>query len=68
LSKVSKPQQDMRLDVPVIGSNTLKAMIEVKARVLAVEAHRSIIIDRERLIKEADDAGMTIVGVNSLEP
>lgn len=66
--KVSKPQQDMRLDVPVIGSNTLKAMIEVKARVLAVEAHKSIIIDRERLIKEADDAGMSIVGVNSLEP
>ena len=65
--KVSKPHQDMRLDVPVIGSNTLKTMIEVKARVLAVEAHRSIIIDRERTIKEAEDAGITIVGVNNHE-
>lgn len=65
--KVSKPQQDMRLDVPVIGGNTIRTMIEVRARVLAVEAHRSIIIDRERLIKEADNAGITIAGVNSLE-
>lgn len=60
--KVSKPQQDMRLDVPVIGPDTLKAMAEVGARVLAVEALKSIIIDRERLAREADGAGITIVG------
>ena len=60
--KVSKPHQDMRLDVPVVGLNTLKSMIEVGARVLAVEAHRSIIINKERLIKEAEEAGISIVG------
>ncbi|NTU43190.1 MAG: LpxI family protein, partial [Nitrospirales bacterium] len=61
--KVSKPQQDMRLDVPVIGMDTLKAMISVKARVLAVEAGRSIIIGRETMVSEAEKAGITIVGV-----
>jgi len=61
--KVSKPHQDMRLDVPVIGLNTLKAMIKVRARVLAIEAQKSIIINRERLIKEAESAGISIAGV-----
>ncbi|MBI3593011.1 MAG: UDP-2,3-diacylglucosamine diphosphatase LpxI [Nitrospirae bacterium] len=61
--KVSKPQQDMRLDVPVIGLTTLKSMIDVRARVLAVEAERSIIINREELIMEAEEAGISIVGV-----
>ncbi len=61
--KVSKPQQDMRLDVPVVGLSTLKSMIEVRARVLAIEAHRSIIIDREELVKEADKVGISIVGI-----
>ncbi|MEW6115861.1 MAG: UDP-2,3-diacylglucosamine diphosphatase LpxI [Nitrospirota bacterium] len=60
--KVSKPQQDMRLDVPVIGLTTLDSMIKVAARVLAVEAHRSIIVNREQLVKEAEEAGISIVG------
>ncbi|MBZ0156817.1 MAG: UDP-2,3-diacylglucosamine diphosphatase LpxI [Alphaproteobacteria bacterium] len=60
--KVSKPQQDMRLDVPVIGLDTLKAMIDVRARVLAVEAQRSIILEREKLAAEASGAGITVVG------
>ncbi len=60
--KVSKPGQDMRLDVPVVGLSTLKSMIEVRARVLTIEAEKSIILNKERLIKEADEAGITIVG------
>lgn len=60
--KVSKPQQDMRLDVPVVGTATLTAMISARARVLAVEAQRSIIVGREKLVKEADAAGISIVG------
>ncbi|MBI5212262.1 MAG: UDP-2,3-diacylglucosamine diphosphatase LpxI [Nitrospirae bacterium] len=62
--KVSKPHQDMRLDVPVIGSDTLKSMIAVKARILAVEAKRSIIINRAGIVKDAEEAGISIVGVN----
>lgn len=60
--KVSKPHQDMRLDVPVIGLKTLKSMVNVRARVLAVEANRSMIINREKLVKEAEEAGISLVG------
>lgn len=60
--KVSKPQQDMRFDVPVVGLDTLRAMIEVNARVLAVEAKNSIILDRGKMIKESNKAGISIVG------
>jgi DUF1009 family protein len=62
--KVSKPHQDMRLDVPVIGLDTLKSMVEVRARVIAVEAQRSMIVNRERLIKEAEESGISIVGIS----
>ncbi len=62
--KASKPQQDMRLDVPVVGMNTLLAMKKVKAGLLALEAGKSIIIDKERFIKEADRAEIAVVGVN----
>ncbi|MGO9013349.1 MAG: LpxI family protein [Dissulfurispiraceae bacterium] len=65
--KVSKPQQDMRLDVPVIGPTTLQAMIDVRARVLAIEAERSIIIHRDKLIKEAEESGISVVGLSALK-
>jgi hypothetical protein len=65
--KVSKPQQDMRFDVPVVGLDTLRSMLEVKARVLAVESGKSIFIGREKLVKEAERAGISIVGVNNTE-
>ncbi len=60
--KVSKPNQDMRFDVPTVGSRTLKAMREVRARVLAVEAKKSIILNKDRLIEESNMSGITIVG------
>jgi len=60
--KVSKPKQDMRFDVPVVGMKTLITMIDVSARVLAVEAGMSILLQREKIIKEADEAGISIVG------
>lgn len=60
--KVSKPQQDMRFDVPVVGFDTLRSMIESEARVLAVEAEKSILLNREKLLKQADEAGIAVVG------
>jgi UDP-2,3-diacylglucosamine hydrolase len=60
--KVSKPQQDMRFDVPVTGLDTLRAMISIHARVLAVEAGQSILLDREKMVDEADGAGISVVG------
>jgi len=63
--KVSKPQQDMRLDVPAVGLDTLKSMEKVNAKVLALEAHRSMIVGRDTAIKEADSAGIVIIGISS---
>jgi len=60
--KVSKPHQDMRFDVPVVGLSTLKIMIDVRARVLAVEAKKSILLQRDLLLKEAEQAGISVVG------
>jgi DUF1009 family protein len=60
--KVSKPNQDMRFDVPVVGLDTLRAMIDVKARVLSVESKKSIFLNREKFIKESNKAGISIVG------
>ncbi len=61
--KVSKPGQDLRFDVPAIGLTTIEILREVGARVLALEADRSIIIDREEVIVAADEAGLSIVAV-----
>ena len=63
--KVSKPQQDMRMDVPAVGPDTLKSMENVTAKVLALEAHRSMIVDRETVIRVAESAGIVIVGISS---
>jgi hypothetical protein len=62
--KVSKPQQDMRFDVPVVGPDTLRSMIAVQARVLAVESQKSILLQRARIAAEADNAGISIVGIS----
>jgi UDP-2,3-diacylglucosamine hydrolase len=60
--KVSKPNQDMRFDVPAIGLDTLKAMKTVHARVLAVEANKCIVLNRDKIFHEAKTAGISIVG------
>jgi hypothetical protein len=60
--KVSKPNQDMRFDVPAVGLQTLSSMQEVKARVLCVEAKKSLILNKDKLLEEAKIAGISIVG------
>lgn len=62
--KVCKPGQDMRFDVPVIGIDTLCSMQRSKARVLAIEVGKTIIIDIDRFRKEADKAGISVVGLS----
>jgi UDP-2,3-diacylglucosamine hydrolase len=58
--KVSKPKQDMRFDVPVVGLPTVEAMKQAGARALAIDAGRTLLFDREKLIERADAAGITI--------
>jgi UDP-2,3-diacylglucosamine hydrolase len=60
--KVSKPDQDMRFDVPVVGMDTLKAMSEVHARVLALESQKTIILNKDRIIEESKKAGISLAG------
>jgi len=59
--KVAKPQQDLRFDVPVIGVVTVETMIRAGASCLSVEAGRTLLFDREALVKRADEAGIAIV-------
>lgn len=62
--KVSKPGQDLRFDVPAVGPGTIATMVAVDARVLALEAERTILLDRVALITEADRGGIAVVGVS----
>ena len=59
--KVSKPAQDMRFDVPVVGLKTIELMRRIKGRVLAVEAEKTLILDKEDFIRLADRYGITVV-------
>jgi DUF1009 family protein len=59
--KVAKPNQDMRFDVPVIGIGTVETMIRAGASCLSLEAGRTLLFDRETLLKRADEAGIAIV-------
>jgi UDP-2,3-diacylglucosamine hydrolase len=61
--KVCKPQQDLRFDLPAIGPQTISSMIEVKASCLAIEAGKTIILERETVIRDADHADITIIAV-----
>ncbi|GBE02134.1 hypothetical protein BMS3Abin08_01575 [bacterium BMS3Abin08] len=60
--KVCKPRQDLRFDVPVVGPDTLKAMVDARASVLAVESGKVIMLQRGNLVSAADGAGVAIVG------
>jgi DUF1009 family protein len=61
--KVAKPNQDMRFDVPVIGIRTVETMIQAGATCLSVEAGRTLLFDREAMLKRANQAGIAIVAV-----
>jgi UDP-2,3-diacylglucosamine hydrolase len=60
--KVAKPNQDMRFDVPVIGTGTIETMIRANASCLSVEAQRTLLFDRSALLERARQAGISIVG------
>lgn len=60
--KVAKPAQDMRFDVPVIGVPTIKTMIEAGATCISVTAGKTLIFDREEMIKLADANKIAVIG------
>ena len=67
LVKVAKPQQDMRFDVPTIGTSTVENLKKAGGRVLAIEAGKTIVIDQAEVVALADRYGLTIVAVEAGE-
>ncbi len=61
--KVLKPTQDPRIDLPAAGLSTLKVMQEVGARVLALEAGKTLFFEREEALAFANENNLTVVGV-----
>ncbi len=61
--KVAKPNQDMRFDVPVIGMATVEAMVRAGASCLSVEAGRTLLFDRARLLERANEESIAIVAI-----
>ena len=60
--KRTKPHQDLRFDLPAIGPQTIQTMVSVQATVLAIEAGRTVMIDRKDVLSQANEAGISIVG------
>lgn len=63
IAKTSKPDHDIRFDIPTVGVSTIKTMIKAKADVLAIEAGKVLIVDKDEVIKEADKAKIIMVVV-----
>ena len=63
--KVSKHGHDVRFDLPVIGERTLKALRKAQAAVLAVEAQRTILLDRPALLAQAEKQGLCMVAIDT---
>lgn len=59
--KIAKPNQDMRFDVPVIGVKTIETMQRAGASCLAIDARRCLLLDGDRVIQAADEAGTSVV-------
>lgn len=66
--KRCKPQQDLRFDLPAVGPTTIQTMGAVQAAVLAVEAGRSVLLDRDEMLRVADACGIAVVGVSAEGP
>ena len=63
--KRCKPQQDLRFDLPAVGPRTIEVMASVNASVLAVEAGRTILLDRELTLRNAQSNRLAVVRLKS---
>src|SRR5690606_5922611 len=61
--KRTKPQQDLRFDLPAVGPRTLDHMVSVGATVLAVEAGRTVLLDREEFLEKSRRTGIVVIGI-----
>ncbi len=63
LVKLKKPQQERRVDLPTIGVDTVTGAAETGLKGIAVEAGGTLILDRDAVVRRADDAGLFVAGV-----
>lgn len=63
LVKLAKPGQDMRFDVPAVGPDTIRVMAESGIRVLVLEAGKTLALDRETLVREADRLDICVMAM-----
>jgi DUF1009 family protein len=59
--KVAKPNQDMRFDVPVVGVETIRVASEAQVRVIALEAGKTLLLERDAIVDLAERAKISIV-------
>jgi len=59
--KVAKPNQDMRFDVPVVGVETIRIAAEARVRVIAVEAGKTLLLERDAIVDLANRSKLSIV-------
>ncbi|NIM03364.1 UDP-2,3-diacylglucosamine diphosphatase LpxI [bacterium] len=65
--KVSKPEQDRRFDLPIVGERTVEVLKQAKAKVLAFSARNTILLDREKVVKSANQNGISLVAIKEKE-
>ncbi len=67
LIKVAKPNQDMRFDVPTIGLRTVENVIKAGGTSIAIESHRTILVDREATLAYASQHGVSIIALSGAQ-
>ena len=65
--KVSKPNQDLRFDVPSVGAGTIETMVKAKSSLLVIEAGKTLLFDRNEMISRANHEGISIVSLEGEE-
>lgn len=63
MAKVSKPNQDMRFDVPVIGPDTIRSAAEAGVEVIAIEAGKTLLLGKDELLRIARERGVSVVAL-----
>lgn len=63
VAKAAKPNQDNRFDVPAVGLQTIKSMIEVDAKALVIEAGKTLLVEKDKVVELAEANGITIVAM-----
>lgn len=61
--KMARTEQNMRFDVPVVGLKTIQAMKEIEASCIAIKAKKTLILDKDVFLKEAEDSGISVVAI-----